>query len=132
MAGDILEIKIASTGSAGSKTFKVKQGEDYKLDLGGRSKERRMNGDGTGHAVRTAKPWMLEDIQLAVANVTDGIEFLQGVQDENEDAIITVTMLDGRTYKGNGSIEGDLKEGTYEGYVSLSFAGSGTLDRIVG
>ena len=132
MAGDIFEVKIASTGSAGSRTYKVKGGEDYKMDLGGRTKERRMNGDGTGHAVATAKPWKMEDVQLAVADLSDGIEFLQDVQNENPDAIITITMLDGRTYKGNGSIEGDLKEGTYEGYVPVTFAGAGALERIAG
>lgn len=132
MPGDILEIKIASQGSAGSKTYKVKGGEDYNLDLGGRSKERRMNGDGTGHAVATAKPWMLESAQLATGSTTDGIEFLQDIQNEIPDAIITISMFDGRVYKGKGSIEGDLKEGTYEGYTPVNFAGSGILERIVG
>ena len=132
MAGDIFEVKIASTGGAGSRIFKVKGGEDYKMDLGGRTKERRTNGDGTGHPVLTTKPWMIEDVQLAVANLTDGIEFLQDVQNEIEDAVVTITFVDGRTYKGNGSIEGDLKEGTYEGYAPLTIAGNGTLDRIAG
>lgn len=132
MAGDIFEIKIASQGSAGSRTYKVKGGEDYKLDLGGRTKERRSNGDGTGHPVMTTKPWMLEDAQLETANVSDGIEFLQDIQNEPEDAIITITMVDGRTYKGKGSIEGDLKEGTYEGYAPVTFAGNGILERIAG
>ena len=125
MAGDIFEIKIASQGSAGSRTYKVKGGEDYKLDLGGKTKERRMNGDGTGHSVITAKAWSLEDAQLEVTGVTDGIEFLQDVQNEIPDAIITITFLDGRTYKGTGSISGDLKEGTYEGYVPVTFDGAG-------
>lgn len=132
MAGDIFEIKIASQGTAGSRTYKAKGGEAYNLDLGGRTKERRMNGDGTGHPVATAKPWMLENVQLEVAGTTDGIEFLQDVQNETPDAIITITFLDGRTYKGKGSIEGDLKEDTYEGYCSVNFAGSGILERIAG
>lgn len=132
MPGDIFEIKIASQGTAGSKTYKVRGGEDYNLDLGGRTKERRMNGDGTGHAVATAKPWMLESAQLAVGSTVDGIEFLQDIQNEIPDAIVTITMADGRTYKGKGSIEGDLKEGTYEGYAPVTFSGSGILERIVG
>jgi len=132
MSGDIFEIKIASQGTAGSRTYKVKGGENYKLDLGGRTKERRMNGDGTGHSVTTAKPWMLEDIQLETSNVVDGIEFLQDVQNETPDAIFTISMADGKTYKGTGSIEGDLKEDTYEGYCPVSFSGSGILERTAG
>jgi hypothetical protein len=132
MAGDILEIKIASTGSAGSKTYKVKGGESHKLDLGGKSSEIRMNGDKTGHAVKTAKPWGAKDLNLAVANVTDGIEFLQDIQDEDPLAIITVTYADGRTYKGSGTITGDLEEDAYEGYAAVTFQGVGKMERIIG
>lgn len=132
MAGDIFEIKIASQGSAGSRTYKVKGGESHKKDLGGKTSETRMNGDGTGHEVKQAKAWKISDVQLETANMTDGLEFLQDIQNEDPYAIFTVTYVDGKTYKGKGTIQGDLDEDAFEGYVQVTIGGPGQLERIAG
>lgn len=131
MAGDIVEVKIASKGTAGSRTYKAKAGESYKMILGGSENETRMNGDATGHPTSKKIPWSLKDVMLETAVLTDGIEFLQDAINDKA-LIMTVTFADGKTYKGSGWIIGSVEEDTFEGYAPVSFEGPGVLERIAG
>jgi len=128
-SGDTLELTILH-GTVGSKTFSVQADQAINLDLGGKTSTRMVNGNNTGHKKLTAKPWAIEGLNIE-ANVGDGaIEFLQEISDSEEDATITWQHITNVVYSGQGSIEGDVKLDTNEGYIAIGLTGSGILKAI--
>ena len=128
-SGDITEIKVIHK-TVGSKVFFVKAGEAVTFDLGGYSSERMVTGNAGGHKSLAAKPWEVGNAVLETIPGDDGVEFLQDIQNDPEDATIEVSHINGSVYKGKGSIEGDLKEDVKEGFTTVTFTGSGKLEKI--
>ncbi len=127
-SGDITEIKFIHE-EVGSKIFSVKSGESANQDLGGYSNDYSMNGNGTGHAIKTAKRWAIDSIQVDIT--FDGaLEFLQDIANNVVESIIEVSAIDGSVYKGKGTIIGDIKEDTLNGYVTIEVGGAGKLEKI--
>ena len=128
-SGDLTEIKFIHE-EVGSKIFSVKSGESANQDLGGYSNtDYMMNGNGTGHAVKSAKRWAVDSIQVDIT--FDGaLEFLQDIANNVIEAIIEISSIDGSVYKGKGTIIGDIKEDTLNGYVTIEVGGAGKLEKI--
>ena len=114
----------------GMRSFPVKSDDNATIDLGGFTSERAINGDGTGRKVRTRKGWEIANINLAVSIPDEDVEFLQEVQNSPKDAQIIYEHSDGFTYQGIGSIEGDIKPTTNDGYAGLTLTGSGELKKL--
>ena len=129
MAGDTLELKIIHS-DIGSRSFNVKAGEDITQDLGGYSSELMINGNLTGHKALTAKQWELGGISLEADPGDGSLEFLQDISDSPKLATIVWSHINGSVYKGQGTITGDVKAGTKEGYVPVTIQGSGRLEKI--
>ena len=122
MAGDTLEIKFIHP-DVGSKIFAVKAGEDITQDLGGYTSELMVNGNLTGHKSMSAKAWELSGVSLE-ADAGDGsLEFLQDISDSPKLSTIVWSHINGSVYKGQGTVTGDLKAGTKEGYVQVTIQG---------
>lgn len=127
-SGDITEIKFIHE-EVGSKIFSVKSGESANMDLGGYSNDYSMNGNSTGHAIKTAKPWSVDSIQVDIT--PDGtLEFLQDITNNVIEGIIEISAIDGSVYKGKGTIIGDLKKDTLNGYATIEVRGAGKLEKI--
>lgn len=128
-SGDITEIKIIHK-TVGSRVFYAKGGEAATFDLGGYSSERAVTGNGGGHKVLSAKPWEGGNAVLETVPGDGGIEFLQDIANDPEDATLELSHINGTVYKGKGSIEGDLKQDVKEGFTTVTFTGSGKLEKI--
>jgi hypothetical protein len=129
MAGDTLELKIIHP-DVGSRSFNVKAGEDITQDLGGYVAEIMVNGNLTGHKSLSAKPWELAGISVECDPGDGSLEFLQDVQNSGNFAIMEWSHINGHVYKGTGTITGDLKAGTKEGYAPIALQGVGKLEMI--
>lgn len=127
-SGDLTEIKFIHE-EVGSKIFSIKSGESANMDLGGYSNDYSMNGNSTGHAIKTAKPWSVDSIQVDIT--PDGtLEFLQDITNNVIEGIIEISKIDGSVYKGKGTIIGDLKGDTLNGYATIEVRGAGKLEKI--
>ena len=129
MAGDTLELKIIHP-DIGTKSFNVKEGEDITKDPGGYTAEIMMNGNLTGHKSLSAKPWELSGISVECDPGDGNAEFLQDIIDSPVMAIVEWSHINGHVYKGTGTITGDLKESTKDGYAPIAIQGVGKLELI--
>lgn len=115
------------------RPFAVAADADVAVDKGGKTNEIQMNGNGTARLVQTRKSWMLEGVNVSLDPDNDDLGFLQNDVANGRNAGpdgffgIEITMADGRTWNGRGTIVGDIKAQTMSSTASLSFAGPGQL-----
>jgi hypothetical protein len=113
--------------SVNNRRFPVAADADSNRDLGGFTSESQPNGDGTRRRVKTRKVWMVDGVQLEIDNLRQDLEFLQAVQDGEDDVPIVFEYIDGTSYAALGNVEGDLKAASQNATGTLSFTGPGTL-----
>ena len=129
MAGDTLALTIAND-NVGTRTFNVQSDQSITPDLGGYTNARQINGNGTGHSKKAAKPWELAGLQLEYDPENGDQEFLQDIADSAIDSVVTWQHIDGYVYQGKGQIEGDIKADSNTGYIPITLMGSGKFDKI--
>jgi len=115
--------------SVKSRNFPVAADADSNRDLGGFTNEVQANGDGSARQVKTRKPWKLEGIQLEIDNVKEDLEFLQGVSDAQDWVPILVTYVDGTSYQGRGTLNGDVMAASQNATSTLEFSGPDKLKK---
>jgi len=113
--------------SINKRLFAVAADADANIDRGGKTAEYQANGNGTGRKILTTKPWMVDGISLEINPDNDDLAFLEGVAASPDDVPITVTMADGNTYQGTGSVTGDVKASTQSATAPITLSGPGTL-----
>lgn len=123
---DNLTIMVKETGA--SRSFPCKADDEITLDLGGFTNESNQNGNGTGHIKKTRKGWMIESVNVELSDGAE--EFLQGAANSVDDLIVTVSFINGVSYKGTGQITGDIKNNEGSGYTALTMAGPGSLEKL--
>lgn len=111
------------------RTFPVAADADGARKLGGDENEVQANGDGTARIIKTKTPWMIGGLTVGVDNDRGDQEFLQNIADSNELVAVSVTLADGTTYQGRGTITGELNYSTQNATCELSLAGEGKLTR---
>lgn len=128
-SGDTLELTVQHP-TVGSLALAVKAEEDVNVDKGGYSSTTVMNGNGTGHQQKTAKPWRITGLMLESEPGDGVLEFVQAVQDAPEAAVFTWQHINGTIYKGSGNFEGDLQMNANTGYIPCEISGPGRLKEL--
>lgn len=125
MAGGSIE-----SCSIKGRGFSVATDADVSLKLGGFEKEVQSNGDGTTRTIKTRVPWSLSGIAVSIDHSNGDLEFLQAIADSNEMVACSVTLVDGTTYTGTGTLTGELAASTQNATAEVALGGSGTLTKI--
>lgn len=122
--GSILEISIRG------RLFSVAADADVSTDLGGKTTEVEMNGNGTARYIQTRKQWMLEGITVDINKAKADLEFLQenADGDQGEEVVITIEYADGTVRRGKGRVTGDVKEGSASTTATINLGGGGKLE----
>ena len=115
--------------SLGGRVFTCSGDTDANIDLGGFTKTRRINGNGTTRPNKTPKPWMVESVNTDIDNDNGDLEFLQANANGNSEVAMTFTYADGSIYQGTGGVEGDVKLSTANQTAPIAFSGGGALTK---
>ncbi len=121
IGGSILSVSIRG------RLYSVASDADVSMDLGGYSNEVQSNGDGSARIIKTRKPWMLENIVVVLDQDRGDLKELQDIADGNTYVPITIELVDGNVYQGNGTVSGDLKGSTQNATASITLAGKDKL-----
>lgn len=119
--GSLQEVSIKG------RIFAVAADADANMDLGGKSNEIAMNGNGTARLLQTAKGWMVDGVALEIDDARADLEFLQAIADSRDFVPMTVTQVSGITYSGKGQLTGDIKKSTANATAPLTLSGGGKL-----
>jgi len=109
------------------RIFSVAADAEGERDLGGFKNEVQPNGNGTARMVKERKPWKMGGLKLSLDDDRADQEFLQEIADSQEFVPITVTLVSGVTYQGNGTITDDLTFNTKDSTAEVSFMGPQAL-----
>lgn len=120
----------AKTISISGREFRVVGDADIGRQLGGFTKERLPNGDGSSRQRMTPIPWALTGISVEVDNDNEDQEFLEAVKDSPDDVPIVITYSDDSSYSGLGSIDGELSYSNNNAAASFDLKGSGKLKKL--
>lgn len=129
-SGDTLELSV-NHPTVGARNLNVKAEEDINLDAGGYKSQTNMNGNGTGHEQKNAKPWKITGLMIESEPGDDTLEFIQAIQDATEAAVFTWEHTNGTIYKGTGTFQGDVLHNTNSGYIPCEIGGAGRLEKLV-
>ena len=115
--------------SINNRSYKVAADADGARDLGGYTTTRNMNGDGSSRKSQERKPWKLGGLTIAVDDALGDQEFLQDTTDAPDDVAISIELITGEVYQGEGSLEDDLDYSTMNATCGISLSGSFKLTR---
>jgi hypothetical protein len=117
---------IESVGING-RLFPAAADADVSRKLGGFEVEVQANGDGTARKIKTRVPWLLDAVALGIDDDRGDQEFLQDIADSNEFAAIEITLANGVTFMGEGTVSGEIQGSTQSGTVTVALSGPGKL-----
>lgn len=109
------------------RLFPVASDADVTRNLGGHQNEVQMNGDGTARKVMTRVAWTLEGVQVEVNDARADSEFLLEIAASPEWVPITITLANGSTYQGTGTISDPVAVSTQSATSTITLSGPGTL-----
>ena len=112
-----------------SRYFKVAGDADTTRDLGGFSNEQQPNGDGSARTIKSRKTWMVSGLQLEIDNNAGDLEFLQERTSADAYYPFVITYVDGNSYAGVGTVDGDLQASSQSATADVSFRGPFSLER---
>jgi hypothetical protein len=121
VGGPIESVEIAG------RPFAVAADAEGNRDIGGFINETQPNGDGTARLVKTRKPWQIDGLSLAIDDLLDEQEYIQGKADEKGFFPINFTFASGVVYGGTGQIVDELKFANSNTTMPVSFSGPGGL-----
>lgn len=113
--------------SVNNRLFPVAADSDVTRDLGGYNNEVQPNGDGSARKVMTRVSWRLDGVQLEIDNLRNDSEFLQDVADGQDWVPILITYVDGTSYQGRGTIEGEITSTSQNATGTVNFKGPDKL-----
>jgi hypothetical protein len=115
--------------SIGGRIMAVAADNEAQLDLGGKSIETQMNGDGSPRYIVLRKPWMIEGLQIVNDHAAATHEFLQGVANAMEEKNIVIRYADGVAYNAVGIVAGDVKGSSQSATVEVTLSGGGKAEQ---
>lgn len=113
--------------SVNNRLFPVAADADVTMDLGGFNNENQPNGDGSSRKVMMRVLWRLDGVQLEIDHLRNDLEFLQGVADSQEFVPILILYVDGSSYSGRGTIEGEVTSTSQNATGTMNFKGPDKL-----
>jgi hypothetical protein len=114
----------------GGRRFPVDSEEDVTQMLGGFSNETKLAGDGSGRQIKKRVPWSIKSLKLICDPEREDTEYLQALADESNFVPITMKLVDGTIYGGQGQIEGDIEWSSQDSSASIELKGPGKLEQI--
>jgi len=129
MAGTALRLSIDHP-TQGLRSFPLPSDDEPTVDVGGFTNEPQYTSEGAQIIVQNVKGWKIESITAIVDAKSGDIEYLQEVINSGIPATITYETIDGITYTGSGTIEGDLKSSLKTQKAPLTISGGGKLKQI--
>ena len=125
--GDIIEITY-NHPTLGSGALYPKAAEDNTLMLGGFGSNDDDNGiDGSGEAIyqMNRKRWKAGITVAWSMNGLNELEILRELSSSIEEAVFTMTVVNGTVWKGKGKPVGDLEGNVNAATIALTLAGGG-------
>lgn len=116
--------------SIDGRPFSVPADSDFSLKIGGFENEVQANGDASARDVMTRVPWMLSGGAVSIDPDRDDQEFLQNLADTPGFHTVTIKLINGTTYTGEGKIVEAMENKTMNTVMDISFAGRGKLTKI--
>jgi hypothetical protein len=110
------------------RLFPVAADADAGRNLGGFTNEVQANGDGTARLVKKRMPWKLGGLDVEINDDRADLEFLQEISDGLEFVPISITLANGNTYQGKGTITGDVESSTEKATAGITLEGPQTLE----
>src|SRR5690606_27888498 len=90
--------------SINGRIFAVAADADATIFIGGRQNEVQANGNGSVRVVKTQTPWSISGLTVSIDTVMGDLEFLQDIANAPGLVPVVVTMANGTSYAGNGTI----------------------------
>lgn len=119
----------AESVAVAGRLFPVAADADITRKLGGFENEIQANGDGTARIVMTRTPWNLSGISLEIDDNRGDQEYLQDIADGKKFVSIEVTFCSGVTFRGQGTVSGELATSSMNATAPLTFSGPGKLEQ---
>lgn len=111
------------------RNFAVAADADAARQLGGSQAEVQANGNGTSRIIKTKMPWMISGLAVAIDNVRGDLEFLQEIADGTDFVACEISLADGTTYQGKGTVTGELQAATQAATAEITLSGEGKLTK---
>jgi hypothetical protein len=73
-------------------------------------------------------PWKLGGLDVEINDDRADLEFLQEISDGLEFVPISITLANGNTYQGKGTITGDVESSTEKATAGITLEGPQTLE----
>ncbi len=106
------------------REFDVKGDSNVTYRLSGRANETNPNGNGSEHTTQKIKLGGFDSLPLSIDPSKKDLEFLQSKADEGEPGPCSMTLINGKCYSGNLTIQGELDASSGDGQVEVSVLGS--------
>jgi len=107
--------------------FSVAADADAGRQIGGKTNEVQPNGDNTGRLIKSAKPWMVDGLSLAIDDLLDDQVYLQLKANEKKFFPVNFSFSSGTVWGGLGQIVDELKFSNQNATMPISFSGPGSL-----
>lgn len=127
--GDITDVTF-NHPTLGSFQFATKSGESYNLDPGGiRSEDDSAGISGNGVMIdkKTRVRWSFDGPLMADFESNLEVDNFPKIAESAEQGTLTVTLITGVTWRGLGTLVGDIAFDTSTAQASIKFSGGGKM-----
>jgi hypothetical protein len=109
--------------SVNGRNYKVAHDGSGNKNLGGKTNEIQMNGDGTYRTIQTLMPGSFTDVQVEIDDGRGDHEFLKTIADAGAAVPVVITYADNTSYSGDVVLVAEINPDQNTGLASLSFSG---------
>jgi hypothetical protein len=109
------------------RLFAVASDAEANKKLGGFENEVQANGNGTARLVKTRVPWSIDGLQIEIDDTRADHEFLKEIADSLEFVAITMELVSGAIYQGEGQIVDEVTSSSQSATATITLMGPGTL-----
>jgi|SRR5688572_12469463 len=109
------------------RLFAVASDAEANKKLGGFENEVQANGNGTARLVKTRVPWSIDGLQIEIDDTRADHEFLKEIADSLEFVAITMELVSGAIYQGEGQIIEEVTSSSQNATATITLMGPGTL-----
>ncbi len=115
--GDIIQVMLFG------REFDVAADSNVTYRLSGRQNESTPTGNGGMHTTQRQKLGGFDSLPISVDPSRGDVEFLQEKANAGEPGPCSMTLINGITYSGNLTIQGEIDPNTGDGQVEISALG---------
>jgi hypothetical protein len=109
------------------RLFPVASDAEANKKLGGFENEVQANGNGTARLVKTRVPWSIDGLQIEIDDTRADHEFLKEIADSLEFVAVTMELVSGAIYQGEGQIVEEVTSSSQNATATITLMGPGTL-----